>query len=810
MISVEIPMRITKPIIILAFVFTPAIFASSGQVRIRRNFNANWLFQRQAHGSGELGSFDRQVGLAGQIEPRFREAPNPAYDDSTWQRIHLPHTWNAYDVSDEFPGYWRGIGWYRKHFRLGKEFSGKRIFVEFEGANHVAEAWLNGKPLGMHKGGYTGFEFDITPYVDWTRDNVLTVKVDNLYHPTVPPTVKTDYSFYGGIYRDVWLRITEPIYVASVAWITPSVSRELAELTLRCRIVNTLSQARKLTLSHEVVDPRGRVVQAGSAEVYAPSGETETIQKIPPIRHPLLWSSASPNLYLIRTWLKDGGTNLDDVENPLGFRWFRFDPQKGFFLNGERVPIQGVNWHQSYPGMGNALPNSRHIKDIEMMKEMGVNFWRTSHYPHDVATLDASDRLGLMVWEELPINKEIGEPDEYIANASQMAREMIERDRNHPSIVMWGLAGEVDAPKQVCYRTVKTISQLYRTLDPSRLVVMHAPRGEDIEALVDVSGLSVSPQVDEQHRRNPNQAIMVGEYSAATMGRGIYGEGPYSEERALERHEKYLSQLNLRPWMAGGCIWNMFDYDGETYDVAIPHIVAFGMADIWRIPKEAYYFYKSQWNPEPMVHIVGHWTWPGEEGRLRRVKVYSNAPQVELFLNGKSLGVQEPLKYPGLAYPPRIWQVAYQPGVLKAVARAGGREITDERRTAGPPRQILLSSDVETLRSGDPESLAYITATISDENGVPVPGASNAVTFTLYGPGELLSQAWLGHGTGLTWDTVDAKTVVVMRATPRSGHATLSAYSPGLRMGRIRINVTAPGKKDEMEYLFFDADESKH
>jgi beta-galactosidase len=803
-------MRVKSILFALILGCTTCSLFSQESARLRQNFNAGWLFERQSHGAGELGSFDRDTSVAGQIEPRFRGAPNPAYDDSSWQRLNLPHTWNAYDVSDELPGYWRGIGWYRKHFTLAKKFAGKRIFLEFEGANHVAEVWLNGQRLGVHKGGYTGFEFDITRQVKLIGDNVLTVKVDNLYHATIPPTVKTDYSFYGGIYRDVWLRASDPAYVGSVAWKTPSVTRESAELTLQCRLENKTVQARKLTLVHEIVDPQGKTVKSVSAAVVLPAGGTESVQKVEPISNPQLWSPATPNLYRIRTFLKEGTTIVDNVENPLGFRWFRFDPQKGFFLNGERVQIQGVNWHQSYPGMGNALPNSRHVMDMEMIKEMGGNFWRTSHYPHDIATIEASDRLGLIVWEELPINKEIGEPNEYIANAENMAREMIGRDHNHPSIVMWGFAGEVDAPAAVAYRAVKTISELYRKLDPSRLVVMHAPRGEQIEALVDVSGLGVSPQVDKQHERNPNQAIMVGEYSAATMGRGIYGNGPNSEERALAGHERYLSQLNLRPWMAGGCIWNMFDYDGETYDVAIPHVVAFGMTDIWRIPKEVFYFYQSQWNPKPMVHIVGHWTWPGEEGKIRQVKVYSNASMVELFLNGKSLGIKERGAVPGLANPPRIWQVAYEPGSLKAVARAGGQEITDERKTAGPPRQILLSSSAKTLISGDPESLAYITATIADESGTPVPGASNEVTFTLYGPGELLPQEWLGHGVGLTWNVVDARTVVAMRATPRTGNATLSAYSPGLKMGRTRLSVAAPGKKDEMEYLFFDADESKH
>jgi beta-galactosidase len=714
-------------------------------------------------------------------------------------------------VSDEEPGYWRGIGWYRKHFRVDAKYAGEKIFLEFEGVNSIAEFWLNGKFLGRHKGGYTGFEFEITPRFGAT-DNVLTVKVDNLFHDTVPPTVKTDYCFYGGIYRDVWLRITDPIYIADVVWTTPTVSRAAAQVEFRTRITNQTPHARHLTLTQEILDPKDKLADSVSASVTVSPGQAkELTQNSDMVQEPLLWSPETPDLYRIRTSLREGRRLIDVLETPLGFRWFRFDPQQGFFLNGQRVQIQGTNWHQSYPGMGNALPNSRHVKDMEMIREMGANFWRTSHYPHDVATIEASDRLGLMVWEELPINKEIGDPDEYIANVSNMAREMIRRDRNHPSVILWGIAGEINAPKRVSHRVVETISRLYRGLDPTRPVVMHEPRGEEIEALVDVVGLGggVSAAADQKHASNPARNYLVSEYSGGGLiARGLYGMGPDSEDRALAQHEKYLNELNERQWLAGGYIWNQFDFDGETYDTVIPHVSSFGMADTWRIPKEVFYFYQSQWDEKPMVHIVGHWTRPGEEGKTSDVKVYSNADEVQLILNGKSLGVKTGTAGSGLRHPPRIWQVPYQPGTLKAVAKTGGKEISDERRTAGPANRIFLESDTLQVMSGDPESLAYITASVVDEAGVIVPGAHPAITFTSYGPGRLLEQTWLGHGTGLTWNAVDGRTRVAFRSTPRSGRSVVSAYSPGLKIGRIEIQVTAPGKPDEMNYQeLFKTDE---
>jgi beta-galactosidase len=800
-------MRLARSaLLILACVSARAEFSP----RMRENFNQGWLFERQSNGSGALGSFDRDTAAAAIVEPRFRDAPQPSYDDSSWQRINLPHTWNAHDVTDEIPGYWRGIGWYRKHFTLDAKFAGKRIFLEFEGANLVSEFWLNGTYLGIHKSGYTSFEFDVTPNVRFGgAGNVLTVKVDNLYHATIPPTVKTDYSFYGGIYRDVWLRITDPVFLSNVYWTTPAVDTQKATLQLHTRVRNTTDAIRQLSVLQEVIDPQQKVVASISRNASAAAGAAVQIDQSTELANPRLWSPDRPNLYTIRTTLSDGAQTLDVIENPLGFRWFRFDPQKGFFLNGKRLQIQGVNWHQSYPGMGNALPNSRHWKDMELIREMGCNFWRTSHYPHAPATMDASDRLGLLVWEELPVNKEIGNPDEYIGNVLEMAKEMIARDRNHPSVVLWGIAGEVNAPHAVAKRVVASVAQAYRELDPTRPVAMHAPRGEDIEALVDVSGLGADAETDEEHVRFPTRSYMTGEYSAALVGRGIYGGGPNSEELACERHEKYLGEINWRPWLAGGCIWSAFDYDGESYDAVIPHIVAFGMTDIWRIPKEVFYFYQSQWSAKPMVHIVGPWTWPGEDSRLRAVKVYSNAARVELFLNGRSLGAKEDAPAANLMHPPRVWEIAYQPGVLRAVAGVGASEFVDERKTAGAAYQIILSSDAKELRSGDPGSLAYVTAMVADKDGTLVPDANVPIAFTSYGPGELLPQTWLGHGTGFTWNAIGGLTRIAFRATSRTGQAEISAYSPGLRMGRISVRLSAPGKPNEMDYKErFEEDET--
>jgi beta-galactosidase len=763
--------------------------------RWRENFNSGWLFRRQEHGGGALGSFDRNAALGAAVEPAFRQAYLPGYDDSSWDRVNLPHTWNAHDGSDAVPGYFRGIGWYRKHFVVPSERRGKRVVLEVEGANQVSEFWVNGARAGRHEGGYTSFELDITEHVRFgAAGNVLTAKLDNLYNPHISPTVKTDVTFYGGIYRDVWLRFMDPQHVAALYWRTPRVRADLAEVEIFASVQGAVE---RLRLEHEILDADGKPVARQAGGIGGPGAET----RVPVVvTAPRLWSPDSPYLYRIRTSLFDGDRLADRLEIPLGFRWFRFDAQHGFFLNGSRLQLRGTTWHQSYPGMGNALPNSRHRADMQLIRDMGCNFFRTTHYPHDPAVMEACDRLGLLVLEELFVGEEVENTPEYRRVQTKTAEEMIVRDRNHPSVILWGLEGEIDAPGQSADEVV-AIAQKYRDLDPTRPATMQDARVEKVKAALDVVGLYSSFEDDDRdHEEHPERKYLIEEYTAAGIGRGVYGMGPDSEDLGCVQHERYLRKVNRRPWIAGSALWHQFDYDGEEYDTVIPHVVTFGMADSWRIPKDVFYFYQSQWSCKPVLHICGHWTWPGEEGKTRQVKVYSNLDEVELLLNGRSLGLKGRPRDPGLDHPPRIWNVAYAPGVLAARGRSGAQQVTDERKTAGAPARIELRPDVQQVKSGDPESYAYVTAAIVDKDAVVVPSAFHTITFSSYGPGELLPQTWAGYPTGFTWNAVAGMTAIAFRATGRIGRAVITAYSPGLREGRVEINVVAKGERDEMEY----------
>ncbi len=780
----------------------PLLASGKPTPRRRENFNSGWMFRRQAHGGGALGSFDRDTKLGTEVEAEFLQATQVDYADSSWEQIFLPHTWNAHDGSDEVAGYFRGIGWYRKHFVLGEELRGKRISLEFEGVNQVSEFWLNGKQVGGHKGGYTSFEMDVTAQARFgSTGNVLTVKVNNVYDPNIAPTIKTDLTFYGGIYRDVWLKITEPVFLSTVYWRTPSVSDSSADTDVYSSIGNPDGHAGDYKILHEVLDADGKIVGEATSAVNAAALSKGALsqQKIH-ISNPRLWSPDAPNLYRIRASLLQGDRVWDSLEIPLGFRWFNFDADKGFFLNGKRLQLQGTTWHQSYPGLGDALPNSRHYADMLGIREMGCNFFRTSHYPHDPAVIEACDRLGILVLEELFVGEEVENTPEYFAIQAQAADEMIQRDRNNPSVILWGLSGEVDEPEK-SVDVVRKILQRYRELDPSRLVTMHDPRAERVKEVLDVVGLYGTFERDDlDHKQSPSRKFLIEEYSAAEIGRGIFGLGPGSEDLGCANHEEFLAQVNLRPWIAGSVLWHQLDYDGEEYDSVIPHVLPFGMADSWRIPKDVYFFYQSQWSSKPMVHLCGHWTWPGEEGKKRAVKVYSNCAQVELKLNGHSLGTKEKGSFAGLACPPRVWEVPYEAGLLEATGRAGSQVLADSRKTAGPPAGIVLHSDVDHIASGERESLAYITASVVDKAGTVVPTAYNTIAFTSYGPGELLPQTWAGYPTGLTWNAVAGMTVVALRATDRVGRCRITAFSPGLALGRLEIAVSAAGKKDQMEY----------
>ena len=660
-----------------------------------------WRFARQEKGRGALGSFERDGSLGSEVEPRFRTATSATYDDSSWERINLPHTWNANDTEGTGPGYWRGIGWYRKRFHIAPKYRTKAVRLRIGGANQRSILWLNGMKVGEHKGGYESFEFDITGKLSWGRKpNVLVIRVDNLYDPDVAPTVKTDIFWYGGLYRDVTLTITEKPYFTKAHFIC----KGLEEGKPRIELDVALSGRQDAEVEAVLLDVGGTVVGRCKRKVKKGAG----LVKGPDIPGPRLWSPEDPYLYKLTLKLMVGKRICDTLVIPVGFRWYKFDPDKGFSLNGVSRKLQGVCWHQVYPGLGNALPRSRHRRDMKFIRQMGADFLRTSHYPPHDEVMRAADELGIMVLEELPVMKEIGDPKAYTANILQRLAETVTHHFNHPSIILWGLAGEVNASAKTAYGVAKACADRFRQLDPTRPIAMHAPRGKAIAELFDVAGYGLrgSEQTQEEgtlahreHKQSPGLAIMDTEYNVGHYCRGAFGSGPFSEEMGCDRHEDYLGRINEVPWYCGGAIWHMLDYHGETYDTIRPRVVGSGVADMWRIPKDAYYFHQSQWSRDPMLHICGHWTWPAHEGNPRQVRVYSNGKKVELFLNGRPLGAQDAGQGDRLKHPPFLFEAPHEPGVLKAVAHFDGREpLSEEVHTAGKPNRLELTASTRPNR----------------------------------------------------------------------------------------------------------------
>ncbi len=647
-------------------------------------------------------------------------AEKPSFPDSGWARVSLPHTWNARDPFDDVPGYRRGIGWYRRHLALADSLRRKRLFLYFEGVNQVATVYVNGAFAGRHRGGYTAFALDITTLVRFDSagsDNVIAVEANNGHDPFIPP-LSIGYALYGGIYRDVRLIATDSIHIAvagdgspGVVISTPSVSLARGQLKAVASISNESSSAREIRIVNTVFDARGKIVSSRSSAVSAPPGPSKWTSELPEVAHPHLWSPDDPYLYKVRTEIYEGAVLRDVVTSPLGFRWFSFDAQTGFSLNGRKLPLRGTNRHQDYEGLGSALPDSLHVRDMLWIKAMGANFVRLAHYPQDPAILDAADSLGLLIWEEIPIVNYITPSAEFTTNSENMLREMIRQHANHPSVIMWGLMNEVFLWSPQGARIGKQNDTVYmeqvrrlavhldsvaRAEDPGRVTTMAMHGSPDYNAsrvseVAMVLGQNVysgwysgvfedfGKQLDRRHAQRPGEVIFISEYGAEDDAR-VNSLTPerfdFSGSWFKRFHESYLRQINAHPWLAGSAIWNQFDFSQPETGGSIPFMNQKGMQEWNRAPKDVYYLYKANWNPSPMVYIASRgWTHRlgtnagAVAGAAPRpvpqpVDVYSNLATVELFANGQSLGAKIPDDVHHAT-----WEVPFVSGRNQLVAR---------------------------------------------------------------------------------------------------------------------------------------------
>lgn len=663
--------------------------AAQGATRITEDLSAGWQFLRE--------------DAAGAESPDYQEG-------SPWQNLNLPHTWNAKDTFDDEPGYYRGIGWYRKEFAVPEMWRGKRIVLRFEAACSVATAWVNGELLGQHKGSWTPFEFDITRLVKLgSGRNLVAVRVDNRWRRDVPPH-EMDFNIMGGLHREVFLIATDPLHIVSTRVTTPQVSDAEGVAAFEIEVRNDARKSKTFAVVTEIRGPELRepiVLTSRAADLRF--GESVLLeQRSGPIANPKLWSPDEPNLYQVSFRVLVEGRPVDGAESPLGFRWYRFDPDYGFFLNGKHLKLKGVNRHDDYPGLGWALPKSRQIKDVELIKSFGTNFLRTVHYPQHPILLDTCDRLGLLVWEEVPFDGEgydrasIVGAEDFARTLQQNLRDEIRRDRNHPSIILWSMGNEnLNGPDPADWKAVVELArQLHRIAkeeDPGRptAVAINLPDRAvqvGLTKAVDILGYNVyagwyagriedvATRGDQFHRQNPDKPLIIGEYGAG-MEKGRHADAPqrmdFSEEYGCLFHESYWAAIRERPFVAGSLIWNVFDFGVEQrgrkggLKQTIPHLNQKGIFTFDRQPKDVYYFYHSQWTAEPMVYIVSH-TWTKRKQGATPTKVYSNCDAVELLLNGKSLGT----KSKGETF---LWDVPLTAGKnqLSAEATRDGKHVAD-------------------------------------------------------------------------------------------------------------------------------------
>ena len=749
-----------------------ALVTHANAQRINKTIHTGWLFHK-----GE-------VNIGNGIE-------NP----DEWERINLPHTWNSNDDSDDESGYYQGPGWYAKVLRVPAEWADKQVFIHFEGANQETDVFLNGEKIGNHKGGYTAFSFHLSPHLKFDDNNLLMVRVTNEIDEDIPP-LRADFTFYGGIYRNVRLIVTEAVHFdmdnhASEGVFTQlqNASKEKADVAVTGKIVNSQTQRMRIRLETKILDKNHNAVASKTERINLSAGEEHDFQtNTMEIKNPNLWSPDNPYLYKVITQIFTTDPTeqlLDEMMLPLGVRWFDFDDQNRFVLNGEPMKLIGTNRHQDLPEKGNALSDDDHRRDFEEIKEMGFNFVRLAHYPQAKEVYRLCDELGLLVWTEIPIVVLITQSEAFTNNSLNMMREQIRQTINNPSVVFYGYMNELmlrfgrmteEERVQVGAATVELAQKLERLTEaeaPNHKTVMaaHFYEGYNKYGLADVADVlgwnlyfgwyyhnmeDLQPYLAEQHEMYPERPLIVSEYGPGADIRNRT-ESPmawdFSEDYQMMMHQSYLDQMMNMEFLAGFAAWNYADFGSERRNDAIPHVNQKGLINFDRTEKNVAHLYRAYFSNEPVLHIALHnFTRQAgiedNEGKgisTHPVKVFSNADEVELIVNGISLGIKQVEKHAV------IFDVPYEDGKnqLEAIDNKGFKDhisinynLYSMPLTSGENQEIAINvgshfsfydPDTETLWMPDRE---YSTGLWGYKGGAPLirtggrkpkPGTSNNI-----------------------------------------------------------------------------------
>jgi len=668
-------------VLILALLaVAPAAISDSAPCRQTLTFAADWLFHK-----GD----DSAASAAG-------------FDDSTWQRVALPHTWNATDGQDGGNDYHRGPCWYRLRFVLPPGSTGQRCFLRFGAASLVAEVFLNGQRLGEHRGGFTAFCFEVTSHLQTDGVNVLAVRVDNSQCEDVAPW-SADFTMFGGLYRDVQLIITGPTCISPLDHASSGVyvkqaqvSAERAELEVATHLLNG-RDARPVTVVVELLDGAGLIVQRSEGSLPLESDTQNVNLQTLAIEKPRLW----PQLYQARVHLRSADAVIDEVTVPVGLRFLRADPRRGLLVNGNPVRLHGVNCHQDRMDKGWAISPADVRSDFALIREIGCNAVRLAHYPHSSLTYAMCDELGLAVWAEIPLVNRVFDTPEFRANCRRQLVEMIRQNYNHPSIFFWGIHNEVTAPWEPGpdpAPLVRELVDLARQEDPTRLTVCAAtdPRDHAANWQTDLVAFNryfgwyggepeeIGAWLDDTHAQHPEHLLGISEYGA---GASIaHHELPptkpkhdgewHPEVWQAHLHEVHWHALHDRPYVWGTFIWNMFDFasdarrEGDATGRNDKGLVTYDR----RTRKDAFFFYKAQWSKDPFVHITSRRFTPRKQ-RETIVRVYTNQKRVELSVNGQSLGQEDSNQ--GVVEWPDV-QLDIGSNAIRAVVIGGEEPFMDE------------------------------------------------------------------------------------------------------------------------------------
>ncbi len=634
------------------------------------SFNDGWSFLK-------LTQADGLSGLA--IE-------SLDFDDSAWKSINLPHTWNAIDGADGWSGvdeggehYYRGLGGYRKKFTISESIDGKRVYIEFEGANTVTEVFINGVFAGRHEGGYAAFRFDITELLKRDSENVIAVKVNNAPTDYIAPiTNQGDFTKMGGIYRDVKLIILPEVHIdlmdfgSSGVYITPKIKEGCADIGVLVRLANDGGSSKTVNVTVDILDAQGGTVGSSGGKAAVPAGGNSDYNTSIAFDNPHLWNGVDdPYLYSAKVTVTDEeGNILDEVIEHFGVREYHIDPESGFFLNGRHYDLHGVNYHQDSFENGWAMTNEQRERDYNMMRELGCTTVRMAHYQHNRYEYDLCDRLGLTVWTEIGLVNRMSTDDEKLTLADRLAgnlrqqlRELIRQNYNHPSIIIWGTSNELFQMSDEIFDLYTELNAIAKSEGGLRLVSFADSQfwGRFMKLPGDVVGYNryfgwyidgadnaFGKWLDDYHKKE-NRPIALTEYGAGgaisqhkdniVWAQDIDSRGArHPENYQSAAHEDIWRQLEERPYIWGKYIWCMFDFasdgrqEGDTKGQNDK-----GLATRERVPKDAFYFYKSVWNPKPMLYLTEK-RFTERPSLVPVIKAYSNAESVELFVDGISMG----------------------------------------------------------------------------------------------------------------------------------------------------------------------------